>query len=550
MNVHAARLGSSPWVVRFEDAAGLDKNTVGGKGYGLATMARMGLPVPTGFIVTTDAGRAAHATGRIPDDLTDRIRRHLHALEQESGARLGDPVAPLLVSVRSGAPASMPGMMDTVLNCGMTREIAESMGRGGKETFALSSYERLLRSFAVTVRKLSEADVEDALLDVEGAGEEVQGLRQRCDVLERLIEDMSGLRFPDPWGQLEEAIAAVFGSWMSPRAIAYRNHKGISDDLGTAVVVQKMVFGNLGPDSCSGVAFTRDPATGDGGVYGEVLFDAQGEDVVDGSRDAEPLTALAERLPDAYAELMRCVELLEREFRDMCDIEFTVEAGRLWILQTRVGQRSARAAVRLAVAMLDEGLIDEHTALMRVTEEQLRAAHTPLLAAVPDPLVIARGRAASPGAAVGPAVFDPIRCIELAEQGVRPVLVRPTTSPADIPAILRSAAVVTGRGGTTSHAAVVTRGLNLPCVCGAGHVRSLNGGQGRPAAVLIDGVEVREGEIVSVDGDGGLLVRGEVPTVAATSDRLVGRFEELYARHAQHRGGAVSTTAGVTGGVS
>lgn len=512
----------------FDEIDTPDRNVLGGKGSGLARMVRMGLPVPDGFVIGTASGREYLREGAISAQLREEVRTQIGHLEERSGSGFGDADAPLLVSVRSGAPVSMPGMMDTILNCGLTRVSAATLAeQTSNHHFAYSSYERLLHSFAVTVRGISESVVEELLLDCNFGTDPLVGLHGRCDALEQLIERETGAPFPDAWGQLDEAIEAVFKSWTSRRAVAYRRHKGISDEVGTAIVIQRMVFGNRGEDSCSGVAFTRDPATGASGAYGEVLFNAQGEDVVDGSHDADPLPTLGVQLPEAMTDLEKAMDALERDYRDMCDIEFTVEQGKLWILQTRVGQRSGRAAVKLAMAMLDEGLIDRKEALSRVSDDQFEAAQAPVLESVEDDRIFARGLAASPGAAVGPVTFDPDKCTEYARAGTPAVLIRPTTSPADMPGIIESAAVVTGRGGRTSHAAVVARGLNKPSVCGVGAVERVGSNTDDIAQALIAGQLITEGDIVSVDGDLGLVVRGAATLLAATTDDALARFGRL-----------------------
>jgi pyruvate,orthophosphate dikinase len=505
----------------FHDAPVPDRTLLGGKGAGLVEMVALGLPVPPGFILSTPCGRDVVAGGTLPDDLAAEVAERIRALEDGAGRRFGDDDSPLLVSVRSGAPVSMPGMMDTILNCGLTRRGVAALAREtGDERFAYSCFERLLLGFATTVRGMSVGTVEDALIDVPG-GDALEALRGRCDVLEALITEESGSPFPDPEAQLHEAIEAVFRSWGSRRAQAYRRHKGIDDAMGTAVVVQQMVFGNRGERSGSGVAFTRDPSTGESGIYGDFLFDAQGEDVVSGERDTLPLTALEDRLPEAFAELTDAFSTLEASARDMCDVEFTVEDGRAWVLQTRPGQRSGRAAVRLAVAFCEAGAITEEEAVARVSEEQLEAALAPVFAGVPEEEdVIARGLAASPGAVVGRVAFEADRAVSLAEDGADVVLVRPTTSPTDLPGVLAAVGVVTGRGGRTSHAAVVARGLGRAAVCGAGPVVVAADGRG----ATVGGRRLREGDLVSVDGDHGIVSLGARPTTAAEEDPVLRRF--------------------------
>jgi pyruvate,orthophosphate dikinase len=365
--------------------------------------------------------------------------------------------------------------------------------------------------------------LEDALLDLPREGDPARGARARCAALAEVIERESGAPFPDAEGQLRESIEAVFASWNSRRAQAYRRHKGIDDDIGTAVVVQLMVFGNRGGDSGSGVAFTRDPSTGATGAYGDFLFSAQGEDVVAGERDTQTLADLGARLPEVGSRLERIFARLEESERDLCDVEFTLEDGRLWVLQTRVGQRSGRAAVRIAVALADEGLISRREALQRVSDEQLAAAQAPICTHPPaEEDVLARGLAASPGVAIGVAVFEAERAQRLHDEGSEVILIRPTTSPADLPGVTVAAGVVTGRGGRTSHAAVVARGMGRPAVCGTGEVGISADGR----AATIAGRAVSEGETISVDGDRGIVARGALELGPAEDDPAVARFLE------------------------
>jgi pyruvate,orthophosphate dikinase len=413
--------------------------------------------------------------------------------------------------------------MDTVLNVGLTWAATEALAaRCGDPRFAWSSFERLLDAFARTVRGVSAGDVEDALLGVDPDPDPGSAAKLRCAALLTLIEASSGGPFPHPAGQLQESIEAVFRSWHSPRALAYRAHKAISDNLGTAVVVQSMVFGNRDANSGSGVAFTRDPSTGARGAYGDFLFTAQGEEVVSGERDTQSLSVIGTRLPAAADLLAGVLNTLERHTRDLCDVEFTIESGRLYVLQTRVGQRSGRAAVRMAVDLADEGLISQDEALARVTDEELTAAAADRFADEPDPTaVLARGLAASPGAATGIAVFESHRARRLAESGEDVVLFRPTTSPVDLPGVLAAVAVVTGRGGRTSHAAVVARGLHRPAVCGVGEL--VVAADHRTAR--LGDHQIAEGEYVSVDGDRGVIGLGRrEPGPADTGDPHLARF--------------------------
>jgi pyruvate,orthophosphate dikinase len=484
-------------------------------------MVGLGLPVPPGFVIGTPCGKAYLAEGAIPDGLADELAERLAALEAAAGRRYGDDDDPLLVSVRSGAPVSMPGMMDTVLNVGLTPASVERLA-GRDPRFAYGSFERLLDTFARTVRGVDVGEIEDALLDLPPGADPDDAARARCEALLKVIEVESGRPFPDPPGQLRESIEAVFASWNSRRARAYRKHKGIAEDLGTAVVVQTMVFGNRDDRSGSGVAFTRDPSTGAKGAFGDFLFAAQGEDVVSGEHDTESLPVISSRLPEVYDQLLATFDVLERHARDLCDVEFTIESGRLYVLQTRVGQRSGRAAVALAVDLVAEGLISKAEAVERVDDEQLAAARAPVFADEPPAdEVIARGLAASPGAVSGVCAFDADRAAALHEQGHDVVLLRPTTSPADLPGVIASVGVVTGRGGRTSHAAVVARGMGRAAVCGVG---ALEIARDRRTATL-NGRTLTEGEPVSVDGDRGIVSAGRrEPTEAHEADPNLATF--------------------------
>ncbi|GAA4387382.1 pyruvate, phosphate dikinase [Tsukamurella soli] len=518
---------TSELVVGFRAAETSDRALLGGKGSGLVDMTRLGIPVPPGFVLTTACGLRHREAGSLPTEAQAAVQAHLAVLEREIGRRFGDLDDPLLVSVRSGAPVSMPGMMDTILNVGLTPDsVARLASATGDARFAYSSFEHLLSGFATSVRELPPDLVDDA---VEGLDRDTaEGARQRCTALLATIEAETGSRFPAPEGQLTEAIAAVFASWDSRRARAYRRHKGIDDSIGTAVVVQAMVYGNRSDTSGSGVAFTRDPASGAPGACGEYLPRAQGEDVVSGRFESRGLGALAVTLPRTHAELAAVLDRLERHATDMCDVEFTVESEKVWILQTRVGQRSSRAAVRIAVDLAREGIISTAEAVRRIDERAL--ARLPRTAdPAPDrDALIARGIASSCGAATGLAVFDADAAAEYAAQGRRVVLIRPTTSPSDMSGLIASAAVVTGRGGPMSHAAVVARGMDRPAVCGVGPIEI--SADGRTATV--DGRSVHVGEAITVDGDNGWLARGELELVDAEDDPDYHRY--LQWRHELH----------------
>ena len=452
------------------------RDLLGGKGANLAEMTNLGLPVPPGFTITTDACRYYLAEGTVPDGLDDEITAHLAALEEAMGRKLGDPAEPLLVSVRSGAKFSMPGMMETVLNIGLSDESVHGLAKQtGNERFAWDSYRRLIQMFGKTVLGIDGEAFEHAIdsakkakgtkndLDLDAAD-----LSELVETFKGIVREHAGRDFPQqPREQMDLAIRAVFESWNADRAILYRRQERIPADLGTAVNVMAMVFGNLGMDSGTGVAFTRDPGTGQQGVYGDYLQNAQGEDVVAGIRNTVPLQDL-ERIDKAsYDQLMEIMQTLETHYRDLCDIEFTIERGKLWMLQTRVGKRTAGAAFRIATQLIEQGLIDLDEALTRVTGAQLAQLMFPRFDAGADSTKITTGISASPGAAVGKVVFDSARAVELAGQGEKVILVRRETNPDDLHGMIASQGILTSRGGKTSHAAVVARGMGKTCVCGA-----------------------------------------------------------------------------------
>ncbi|CAL9351936.1 pyruvate, phosphate dikinase [Streptomyces sp. Tu 3180] len=497
------------------DMAGL----LGGKGANLAEMTRLGLPVPPGFTVTTEACRAYLATGAEPEGLSREVSRHLSALEESAGRHLGRADDPLLVSVRSGARFSMPGMMETVLDIGLNDDSVLGLAAvSGDERFARDSYRRLVQMFGSTVMGVDAALFEDALTllrDERNAPDDVHldagDLARLVETYKELIRRETGESFPQsPAEQLQRAILAVFESWNGERARLYRRREHIPDDLGTAVTVQRMVFGNLGHDSGSGVAFTRDPATGRPGLYGDYLPDAQGEDVVAGIRNTVPLAELERLDPGSYTRLREHMRTLERHYRDLCDIEFTIERGTLWMLQTRVGKRTAEAAFTLATELADEGLITPREGLARVSGDGLARLMFPRFdtSATGDPL--AHGIPASPGAAVGAVVFDSAEAVRRAAAGEKVVLVRQETTPDDLPGMVAAQAVLTSRGGKTSHAAVVARGMGKVCVCGA---EELTVDTGRRRFTTPDGTVVEEGAVVSVDGSAGAVYSGAAPLV-------------------------------------
>ncbi len=504
------------------------KDLLGGKGANLAEMTNLGLPVPPGFVITTEACRYYLKQGSTPAGLDEEIASHLDHLEAAIGRKLGDPADPLLVSVRSGAKFSMPGMMDTVLNIGLSDESVQGLAKqAGNERFAWDSYRRLLQMFGKTVLDIDGEHFEHAI----DAAKKAKGVSNDLDLdaadLQNLVETFKGIvkaqtgrDFPqDPREQLELAIKAVFNSWNSRRAILYRRQERIPTDLGTAVNVVAMVFGNLGMDSGTGVAFTRDPSTGAQGVYGDYLQNAQGEDVVAGIRNTVPLQDL-ERIDKAsYDQLMQIMRTLENHYRDLCDIEFTIERGKLWMLQTRVGKRTAAAAFRIAMQLVDQDLIDLNEALTRVSGEELARLMFPRFDTSGEVTKIATGISASPGAAVGQAVFDSARAVELAANGQKVILVRRETNPDDLHGMIAAQGILTSRGGKTSHAAVVARGMGKTCVCGADELDVDTKGKKFTAP---GGITVSEGDVISIDGTSGVVYLGEIPVV---SSEVVRYFE-------------------------
>ncbi|MEU4371036.1 pyruvate, phosphate dikinase [Micromonospora chersina] len=485
-------------------------DVLGGKGANLAEMTRLGLPVPPGFTVTTDACRAYLATGAPPAGLFEEVNAHLRMIEARLDRRLGDPGDPLLLAVRSGGRYSMPGMMETILDIGLNDATVGGLAaRSGDERFAWDSYRRLIQMFGHTVHGIPPEEFAHELAAVRAtagpAGPSAGQLRDLVDTYKKIFARHVGHDFPQaPHEQLFLAIRSVFASWNSERARIYRRQERIPDDLGTAVNVMAMVFGNLGPDSGTGVAFTRDPATGAPGVYGDYLADAQGEDVVVGIRNTVPLAELARLDPASFRRLGEIMATLERHYRDLCDIEFTIERGRLWMLQTRVGKRTAAAAFVIAAQLVDEGLITADEALTRVTGAQLAQLMFPAfdLTGAPEPLAVGVG--ASPGAAVGRVVFDSAA----AAAATGPViLVRRETNPDDLPGMIAAAGVLTSRGGKTSHAAVVARGMGRTCVCGADALR-IDAERGE---VAVGDRVVRAGDVISIDGDSGRIWLGEIP---------------------------------------
>ncbi|MCE1179600.1 MAG: pyruvate, phosphate dikinase [Micrococcales bacterium] len=517
------------YVYDFTEGNKDQKDLLGGKGANLAEMTRLGLPVPPGFTITTEACRAYLRDGHEPAGLTDEVEQHLGDLEHTMGKRLGDPTDPLLVSCRSGAKFSMPGMMETVLNIGLNDESVAGLAEqtGGNERFAYDSYRRLLAMFGATVLGIESsvfAHELDSRKEAKGTHNDLDltadDFKELVEVFKAKIAEHTGRDFPqDPREQLRMAVRAVFDSWNTERARIYRRREQIPDDLGTAVNIGTMVFGNGGEDSGTGVAFTRDPASGEQGVYGDYLQNAQGEDVVAGIRNTVPLADLEQIDKKSYDELMEIMQTLEAHYKDMCDIEFTVEHGKLWMLQTRVGKRTAQAAFRIAEHMIDEDLITVDEALQRVTGDQLAQLMFPRFDLDAERSLIGKGMNASPGAAVGKAVFDSDTAVEWSERGEKVILVRRETNPDDLRGMVVAQGILTSRGGKTSHAAVVARGMGRTCVCGAD---SLDVRTAEKQFTTKDGTVVKEGDVISIDGSTGEVFAGEVPVV----DSLVVRYFE------------------------
>ncbi len=503
----------APLVMSLHDGDRSMVDLLGGKGANLAEMTRLGLPVPHGFVITTEACRSYLVDGKEPAELQELVLERLRELVIEAGRGFGDSNDPLLVSVRSGARFSMPGMMETILNVGLTDATLPGLVVRGGERFAWDCYRRLTQMYGRTVLGV-EADLFDDALSrareahgvADDSGLDAATLQALTAEFRRILVEHSGEDLPqDPHEQLVRSIRSVFESWNGDRARLYRRHEGISDDLGTAVNIIEMVYGNTGTDSGSGVCFTRNPATGAPGAYGDYLPNAQGEDVVNGSRVTLSLDDLARLQPTVHAELLRHLETLERHYTDVCDVEFTVEDAHLWILQTRVGKRSPAAAFRIAVDLVDAGYIDMDEALVRVDGGQLQSLLHPQFAPGGTSDIVATGLAASPGAAVGELVFSSGTAVIVAAQGRKVVLARPETSPDDLAGMLVAEAVITSRGGLTSHAAVVARGLGRACVTG---LRDLEIDVRERRIVLLNGLFLAEGDVVSVDGSTGEVCRG------------------------------------------
>jgi pyruvate,orthophosphate dikinase len=507
------------------------RELLGGKGANLAEMSNLGLPVPPGFTITTEVCTHFYGdTKGYPENLEAEVKVALEAVEQEMGATFGDAKNPLLVSVRSGARVSMPGMMDTVLNLGLNDETVAGLAvRSGDARFAYDSYRRFIQMYSDVVLGVEHYNFEEILelhkedrgvaLDTELDPEDLKAL---VEEYKKRVQDELGRPFPqNPWEQLWGAIGAVFDSWMIPRAVTYRRLHGISESWGTAVNVQAMVFGNMGEDCATGVAFTRDPSTGENRFYGEYLVNAQGEDVVAGIRTPQHLTvagkdangstlpAMEEVMPEVYGQLAEVRTRLETHYRDMQDVEFTVQQGKLYMLQTRGGKRTTAAALKIAVDMVREGLIDEKTAVMRIDPASLDQLLHPTLDPSANRQVIAKGLPASPGAASGKVVFNSDDAERLSGEGEKVILVRIETSPEDIHGMHAAQGILTTRGGMTSHAAVVARGMGRPCVAGAGELRV----DYRTKSMMARDETIREGDEITIDGASGEVMLGVVPTI-------------------------------------
>jgi pyruvate, orthophosphate dikinase len=512
-------LSAQRYVYDFDEPSTGGRELLGGKGIGLAEMTQMGVPVPAGFTITTDACRAYMSNGKVlPDGVDEEIERHLGALQEKTGKRFGDTNDPLLVSVRSGAAVSMPGMMDSILNLGLNDEAVVGLAHAtGNERFANDSYRRLMQMYGEVVDGIDGHRFEQALTDLKklrGASQDVElsadDLAGLIDTYRAVYREETGRDFPqEPREQLTRAVRAVFDSWDSPRAQVYRRTYDIPDELGTAVNVVQMVFGNKGDQSGTGVAFTRDPSTGEQGLYGEFLANAQGEDVVAGIRTPEPLAHMEQKLPAAFQQLIDTMRRLEEHYRDMQDIEFTVEDNELYLLQTRSAKRTAAAAVKAAVDMADEGLISREDAVARIDPAQLDQLLHPMIDPTADWEVATKGLNASPGAACGAIVLDADSAEQHGKAGESVILVRWETTPDDIHGLIQAAGILTAHGGMTSHAAVVARGMGKPCVAGCEGLSIDLGAR----TITVGNRTLSEGDMLTIDGGTGAVIVGEVPLV-------------------------------------
>jgi pyruvate,orthophosphate dikinase len=524
----------------FEEGDGKNKKLLGGKGAGLCEMTQLGLPVPPGFIITTEVCKEYYARGRrLPEGLMDEVKEYMKKIEAKVGKRFGDPKKPLLVSVRSGAAISMPGMMDTILNLGLNDETAKGLiEQTGDERFVYDCYRRFIQLFGKIVLGVKEELFTEAFERVKReAGVKfdnelsAEHLKRVVKEFKEIVQRETGKPFPeDPWEQLEKAIAAVFNSWMGKRAVDYRREFKITPDIadGTAVNIVTMVFGNLGDRSATGVVFTRDPATGEKRLYGEFLINAQGEDVVAGIRTPRPIEELAEIMPEAYKELVRAAEILERHYKEPQDIEFTIENGRFYLLQTRNAKMNAAALVKTSVDMTKEGLITKEEALKRIKPEMLEQLLHKRVDPRAKPIVLASGLGASPGAATGRVVFDADEAERRGRAGEKIILVREETKPEDIHGFFASEGVLTSRGGMTSHAAVVARSMGKPCVVGCGAIQI----DYEKRQFTVGDYVIKEGDWITIDGGQGLVYLGQVPLV---EPELSGEFYELLSWADEYR---------------
>ncbi|MBT4936964.1 pyruvate, phosphate dikinase, partial [Candidatus Peregrinibacteria bacterium] len=518
------------YVYSFSEAQGNLKTLLGGKGANLAEMTCLNIPVPPGFTVTTDSCNAyLNNNKKFPEGLWTEVLGHIKQLEKASEKGFGSSENPLLVSVRSGAPVSMPGMMDTILNLGLNDDSVIGLAqKTGNERFAYDSYRRFIQMFGNVVLKISGELFEEIIENIKNAknlSEDSElspgDWKEVIEQFKALVKQESGSSFPeDPYKQLERAVRAVFSSWLTPRAITYRRIHKIADDLGTAVNIQTMVFGNMGDTSGTGVAFTRNPSTGENSFYGEFLMNAQGEDVVAGIRTPQNITELKTILPDVYEELCNVYKKLEAHFKDMQDIEFTIEEGKLYMLQTRNGKRSAAAALKIAVDMVSEGVIHKKKALKRIDPAALDSLMHPQISKSAQKNILTQGLPASPGAAVGQAVFNSNDAEEWVKQGKKVVLIRHETSPEDIHGMHAASGVLTACGGMTSHAAVVARGMGTPCVSGASKIIV----NVKMKKANIGEITINEGDFITIDGSSGGVILGKCET---EMPNLSGDFETI-----------------------
>jgi len=513
-----SKISSKPLALLFEEAEKFSRMELGGKGFGLVEMTKLGLPVPPGLIIPTYVCKSYHTEGKLPENLMETVIKKLERVGEKLGRRFGSSKHPLLVSVRSGAPVSMPGMMDTVLNLGINDDLVEALAReSGNPRFAYETYLRFVKNFSEIVLKVpGEAlkEIQGQLIKSLGSSEfsslSTEDLKKVVKGLLEEIRNRFGKEVPmKPEKQLELAIEAVFKSWNNPRAKTYRKIYKIPEDLCTAVVIQAMVFGNLGLSSGTGVCFTRDPSTGEKKLYGEYLMNAQGEDIVAGERTPKPIDELEKELPEVYSQLVEVASKLEKHFKDMQDVEFTIQEGKLFILQTRSGKRSLKAAIKIAVDMVKEGLITEREAVERVDVKELGQLLKPRVDPKANIKPIARGLNASPGAAIGKVVFTIKDAVIYSAKGESVILVRPETKPEDMRGIAAAAGVLTSRGGMTSHAAVVARGLGKPAVVGAEGIEI----DLENEVFKAGSITVKKLDVITIDGTTGSIYLGAAPLV-------------------------------------